>query len=360
MTTTAQEILRPPQADIMRIVFLYVAQGESTLVFIPWNGVHRTMLIDSNQGRKHGGINLVDLLCDLFEGQQSGSLSYFVNTHPHGDHAGGLDEIEDSLEIDNVWHSGHNPGKNHEEAYRAIERLRQKVTKKGGEDRILTGSRSIEKLGDAVYNVLSPAQYVQDDIAGEECEVRYRRIHEHCAVLRIGYGSPTPTYVLITGDSDKCAWSEHITEYHGAGDENRIQAQILSASHHGSRTFFKTCEEDPDPYTKHLELIAPAHLIISAPTQPESCHGHPHDDALELYKRYVAEEAILHTGDGRRSFICDIYPDGQYHINDDGGRLAEIYGFPPDDEGDGGAGPAKPRSVGGPYVISQVDRKPMG
>ena len=263
MTTTAQEILVPPQADIMRIVFLYVAQGESTLVFIPWNGVHRTMLIDSNQGRKHGGINLVDLLRDLFEGQQSGSLSYFVNTHPHGDHAGGLDEIEDSVEIDNVWHSGHNPGKDHEEAYRAIERLRQKVSKKGGEDRILTGSRSIEKLGDAVYNVLSPAQYVQDDIAGEECEVRYRRIHEHCAVLRIGYGSPTPTYVLITGDSDKCAWSEHITEYHGAGDENRIQAQILSASHHGSRTFFKTCEEDPDPYTKHLELIAPAHLIIS-------------------------------------------------------------------------------------------------
>src|SRR5207248_1256301 len=133
MTTVAQEILVPPQSDIMRVAFLYVAQGESTLLFIPWSGVYRTILIDSNPGRKHGGINLVELLGDLFEGQQNRSLSYFVNTHPHSDHAGGLDEIEDNIEIDNVWHSGHNPGKNHEEAYRAVERLRQKVSKKGGE-----------------------------------------------------------------------------------------------------------------------------------------------------------------------------------------------------------------------------------
>ena len=358
MTTTAQEILLPPQSDIMRVVFLYVAQGDATLFFSPSGGNHLTMLIDSNLGRKNGGINLVDLLKDLFEGQDDGGLDYFVNTHPHLDHAGGLDEIEDAIEINNVWHSGHDPGKNHCEAYDALQRLRKKVSDKGGEDRTLTGTRATEKLGDAVYNVLSPAQHVQDEIADEDAETRYRRIHEHCAVLRIGYGSPTPTFVLITGDSDKCAWKEHITEYHGAGDENRIKAKILSASHHGSRTFFKENEDDPEPYTRHMDLIEPEYLIISAPLQEESCHGHPHDDALELYKKYVNEDSIFHTGDGRRSFICDIYLDGSFLINDDGGELSEKYGFPPDDEDGGGNGNTSKST--GPYVISQVDRKSMG
>jgi competence protein ComEC len=254
------------------------------------------MLIDSNQGRKNGGINLVELLQDLFKDQDDGGLDYYVNTHPHLDHAGGLDEIQEAVEIRNVWHSGHDPGNNHCEAYDALQRLRKKVSDKGGEDRTLTGTRATESLGDAVYNVLSPAQHVQDEIADEDAETRYRRIHEHCVVLRIGYGSPTPKFVLITGDSDKCAWKEHITEYHGAGDENRIRSQVISASHHGSRTFFKDNEDDPEPYTRHMDLIEPEYLIISAPLQEESCHGHPHDDALELYKMYVSEEAIFHTG----------------------------------------------------------------
>lgn len=359
MTTTAQEILQPPQSEMMRVVFLYVAQGDATLFFIPSGGSHLTMLIDSNQGRKHGGINLVDLLKDLFEGQDDGGLDYFVNTHPHLDHAGGLDEIEEAIEIKNVWHSGHDPGKNHCEAYNALQRLRKKVSDKGGEDRTLTGTGETRKLGDAVYNELSPAQYVQDEIADEDAETRYRRIHEHCAVLRIGYGSPTPTFVLMTGDSDKCAWKEHITEYHGAGDENRIKSKVLSASHHGSRTFFKENEDDPEPYTRHMDLIEPEYLIISAPLQEESCHGHPHDDALELYKKYVSNEAIFHTGDGRRSFICDINSDGSFSIIDDGGTLAEKYGFQPDDE-DGGGGKENSSKSTGPYVISQVDRKSMG
>lgn len=358
MSTVAKNILLPPANNVMRVVFLYVAQGESTLLFIPTTTSHLTMLIDSNQGRKHGGINLVNMLQDLFEGQNGVGLTYFVNTHPHSDHAGGLDEIVDAIEIENVWHSGHNPGKDHEDAYQAVQRLRKKVQRRGGEDRTITGTRTAEKVGDASLNLLSPAQYVQDDIGGEDAESRYRRIHEHCAVLRIGYGSPDPTFVMITGDSDKCAWSEHITHYHGDSGENRLQSKILSAAHHGSRTFFKVDENDPDPFVRHIELIAPTHLIISAPLQDESSHGHPHDDALEIYKRYVTEDAILHTGVGRRSFICDIYADGQYIINDDGGELARVYGFGPEGNGEGGEGTSS-RSTG-PYVISQVDRRPMG
>ncbi|MDQ3801422.1 MAG: MBL fold metallo-hydrolase [Acidobacteriota bacterium] len=366
MGAPAQNILLPPQTNMMRVVFLYVGQGESTLLFIPNNGTHLKMLIDSNQGRNTGGIDLIKMLKDLCEGEEA-RLDYFVNTHPHSDHAGDLDAIQDEIEITNVWHSGHDPGPNHSEAYNALKKLRKKVSDNGGEDRALCGSRETQTLGEAVYNVLSPAQYVQDDISDETPEIRYRRIHEHCAVLRIGYGSPEPKFVLITGDSDKCAWKEHITEYHGAGDENRLKAEVLSASHHGSRTFFKTDENDPEPYTRHMDFISPQYLVISSPVQEESCHGHPHDDALELYKKYVAEENILHTGEGKTSYILDIYSDGQIFIDDDNGDLASTYGFTSDEanknnsgNSNNGGNNSRTSPNKSPYVITRVDERPMG
>lgn len=368
MSTTAQDILLPPQPDILRVVFLYVGQGESTLVFIPNYGSHLKMLIDSNQGRKTGGIDLIRMLKNLFDGEES-RLDYFVNTHPHSDHAGDLDEIQDEIEISNVWHSGHDPGPNHCDSYNALKRLRKKVADNGGEDRTLSGSRETQTIGEAVYNILSPAQHVQDEIGEEDPDVRYRRIHEHCAVLRIGHGSPESTFVLITGDSDKCAWKEHITEYHGAGDENRLKAEVLSASHHGSRTFFKSDENDPEPYTRHMDFIEPRYLVISSPVQEESCHGHPHDDALDLYKKYVADEDILHTGEGKTSYIVDIYPNGALFIDNDNGDLASTYGFSSDDaeeKGNGNSGGSSnggdnQRSSGsGPYIRTRIDKRPMG
>jgi beta-lactamase superfamily II metal-dependent hydrolase len=367
--TPAQDILLPPQTDILRIVFLYVGQGESILVFIPNQGKHLKMLIDSNQGRKTGGIDLIRMLKELCKGSEA-RLDYFVNTHPHSDHAGDLDAIQGEIEFSNVWHSGHDPGPNHCDAYNALQRLRKKVTDSGGEDCTLTGTRETKTIGEAVYNILSPAQHVQDEIGDEDAENRYRRIHEHCAVLRIGYGSPERKFVLITGDSDKCAWSEHITEYHGAGDENRLKAEILSASHHGSRTFFKTNEEDTEPYTRHMDFIKPQYLVISSPVQEESCHGHPHDDALELYKDYVAEENILHTGEGKTTFIVDIYSDGQIFIDDDNGDLASTYGFSSDEEkdkedddsggGNSNGGNDRRSSGSGPYIHTRIDERPMG
>jgi competence protein ComEC len=327
---------------------------------LPDGDGHFVMLIDSNLDEKRGGTNIVKMLKDLLSGGKFDGLDYYTNTHPHCDHAGAIDDISDAVTVRNVWHSGHNPGKEHGDAYAALKRLRDKVKKAGGEDRELNGTRDTASLGDVIYNVLAPAEHVVDDIAGEDCETRRRRIHEHCSVLRFGYGSPEKSYVLVTGDSDKCAWTEHITEYHGAGDENRIRAQVLSASHHCSRTFFKTCEDDPEPYERHLELIDPTYLIISAPLRDESPHGHPHEDALELYKKKVKEDDILHTGDGRKAWILDIQTDGSIAFKHDAGELAEAYpiGGDDDEEDDDGGGGGK---TTGPYVVTpRIDRRPMG
>ncbi len=355
----ASDILTPPSTDVMRFAFLYVGQGEATLVFIPNGGSHKTMLIDANQGRKTGGVDLVRMLEDLLADRDDDHLNYFVNTHPHMDHAGELDEISDAITIDNIWHSGHDPGNDHDDAYQAIQRLREKVQDAGGEDIELRGTNDTASISNAEYNVLSPADHVKEDIAGEDCDARYRRIHEHCAVIRFKYGSPESVNVMITGDSDKCAWSEHITEYHGAGNENRLRSHVLNASHHGSRTFFKTCEDDKEPYRRHMELIEPEYLIISSPLQEDSPHGHPHDDALEIYKEFMDEENILHTGDGKKTIFVDISLDGTYQVTDDSGELAEEYGFKDEDDNNGGDDDSSKNR--GPFIIApKIDQRPMG
>jgi hypothetical protein len=233
------------------------------------------------------------------------------------------------------------------------------VQKAGGEDIALLGTRETLSIGNAQYNVLSPAKHVADEIADEDDDTRYRRIHEHCAVIRFKYGSPETAHVMITGDSDKCAWSEHITDYHGAGDENRLSSDVLSASHHGSRTFFKTSEDDKEPYRRHMELIEPDYLIISAPPKGESPFDHPHDDALELYKEYVEEDNILHTGDGKKTVFVDIYSNGKFEVTDDSGELAEEYGFKGEDDDDGGDDDSSKSR--GPFIIApKIDQRPMG
>lgn len=330
-------ICKPTQEGIFRIIFLYVGQGESTLLFIPDGSDYKSMLIDSNTSDDKAAINIAELLERVLDEKK---LDYFINTHPHTDHTSGLKDISDSIEIGEVWHADHVPSKKHEDAYKELTSIMKKV----GTKRILNATQKINhignkdyKLGDVDYQILSPAEYVKDDIGECDPDERYNRIHEQCGVIKFMYGNPVCT-VLITGDSDKSAWKKHITNYH----KSNLKANILSASHHGSRTFFKDNEND-DPFTDHLKAIEPEYLIISAPPQKESKHKHPHDDAIDLYKKEI--EHILHLGDikgNKYSIIIDITKEGGYtcEFDNDGMKTAQTLS-----------------SAG---VITQLDDKPMG
>ena len=364
MSTKAETILGPLQSDELRAAFLYVGQGEATLLLIP-NGEagHTSMLIDCNRGESLGGIDLAALLKDLLPttgGADKPRLDYFVNTHPHKDHLGGLAQIREALDIRAVWHSGHRPGKDHDGPYNELKSLIKQLEKDGGEVVELTGSRSPTSIGDAEFYILAPAQHVTDDIEGDDGEARYQRIHEQCAVLRIGYGpADDRVRILISGDSDKVAWKEHLAYHHKDEADNRVQSDILSASHHGSRTFFKTSEADEEPYTDALEAIGPTYLIISAPDRRDSPHGHPHEDALDLYGKVITDKRnILLMGSRKLSFVADISADGQLDLRADGGELAEAYGLTNDKGGPGGGG--KKSAVVMPGISRVEHTHPMG
>ena len=112
-----------------------------------------------------GGIDLAGMLGDLLG--QGAILDVFINTHPHADHVRGVNAIHDKVSIGEVWHSGHVPGKAHEDAYKELKAVMKAV----GPAKVyeLRGTRSENTLdhaekpvehrvGDVNYNVLAPAQ----------------------------------------------------------------------------------------------------------------------------------------------------------------------------------------------------------
>lgn len=312
----AKELLWPSDSNILiRFVWLYVGQGSSTIILVRNGDTYESLLVDINIDSKNGGINVPTLIADLLG---EGNLDVFINTHPHDDHLKGIVELSDKVNIDAVWHSGHKPSKKHDDAYKNLMKVIDKVKNAGGNETILKGSKEKKLIGEANYYILAPAEYVADDIDDEAADVRYNRIHEQCAVLKFGIDQ---TWGLIPGDADRDAFEKHITIYH----KERLGAVVLTAPHHGSRTFFRYNRED-EPYLDALNEIEPDYVVVSAPKAEESEHDHPHDDAVKLYQDKVDALNVLHTGDKRYCYYCDIYEDGSYSgIYDDKGELAETY-----------------------------------
>ncbi len=351
MPNVAKEVIIPIETGLFRVIFLYVGQGDATLLVVPNGESYQYVLIDSNNDESSGGIDILCMLKDLFEGN-NGGLDLYINTHPHTDHLAKIKNIYEEIGINVLWHSGHKPGGDHKKLFENLE----KVIEKLGDESVykLLGSGDCNKidgeayiLGDIKYNVLAPAEYVSDDVEEEKPDVRYHRIHEQCGVIKFSYGE-AEKQILITGDADYTAWQEHITDYH----KERLPSTVLSASHHGSNSFFwKNSDTESDLYNDHIDAIDPTYIVISAPNKSESKHNHPDEEAMQLYKDHVGTDNVFHLGDKRECIFVDIDINGEIDVypNDD---LVAKYGF----DGNNGGNTKKIA----PAVITKIDKKPMG
>lgn len=347
MANIARDIIWPKDPSILvRVVFLHVGQGSSTIVLVADADSYEVLLVDINLDAGCEGLNVPRLMRDLVGDD---GIDVFINSHPHDDHLRGITELSEAIKIGAVWHSGHIPGKDNEAAYKALLEVIDKVKRSGGTEEELSGSRKPRAVGEAECHILAPAQHVKDSIEDETSEERRRRIHEQCVVLKFGFGD---TWVMLPGDADRDAWEKWITRYH----EERLGAAVFAASHHGSRTFFLYEEED-EPYLDALEGIDPDYVVISAPKRRESKHGHPHEIATKHYADHVGEANVLHTGALRHCFICDIFRDGEYQVYSDKGELVEAYPLESDDPNGG----RDRKALAAPsIVVSRVDHRPMG
>jgi competence protein ComEC len=321
----------------LKIYFLNVGQGDSTYIeFTDSKQKVWRILIDCNEAK--GGINVLSFLSDQMpgdEGEKELHLDYLIVTHPHSDHIRGIAQIGNDYTIGELWDSGHEPEKETAEGdlYKKYQAVKEKHEDVLMVDEDHKTSRTPLDIcgGELQAHIFRPSQFI-------DAETR-DAIHAECFCIKLTFNDLS---VLFAGDSNKEAW-EFITTYKPFTDEI-LKADVLHASHHGSRTFFKTSDTDEEPLEDGIRRVAPEYLVISVPK--ESPHGHPHDDAMEIYEKYVEKDNIFYTYNN--SVILEADENGLLSIDYEDGSLQEKYEIGgdgddgpdsgPDDKGKGGGG----------------------
>ena len=221
-------------SDTLRITFLAVGQGDSAIVQLP--GGH-ALLIDAGGDLRWptrvdpGARDVLPALAELGISR----LDLVVLTHPHPDHAGGLFTVLDRIPVGELWMTPE-------------------------QDPIATAVR--ERAHARGIAVREPHQAL---LAGVRIEVPShfepgRSLNDNSIVLRLVHGEVA---VLFAGDVEALAESDL------AQGNAPLQAALLKAPHHGSRT---------SSTEAFLRRVAPRFTVFS--TGAGNSFGFPHADVV--------------------------------------------------------------------------------
>ena len=220
----------------LQVYFIDVGQADSILIA---NQEHY-MLIDA--GNNEDGPKLVNFLKNDLGIKK---FDYVVGTHPHEDHIGGLDDIINNFDIDNVYMPD-----------------------------VITTTKTFEDVLDAIDNknlgITTPKIGDTFKLGEADLEVMYTGtddsdLNNTSIVLKMIFGDYS---YLFTGDAtDKV---EKILL-----DKN-IDVDVLKVGHHGSA--YSSTKE-------FLDKVTPKYAIISV--AKENSYGHPSSDTLKRINEYT-------------------------------------------------------------------------
>jgi len=213
----------------LQIHFIDVGQGDAILIDLGTTEV----LIDA--GEKSPGVT--DYIDDYIDGH----LEAVVATHPHADHIGGLIEVLDEFDVDEVWISGYtSTSKTYTDFIHA-------ANSEAGE--VLIAERGdVITAGTLTLSILHPIEPLFDDA------------NNNSIVLLLHYGAID---FIFTGDAEVEAEGNMIS----AGVLSDID--ILKVGHHCSRTASSAA---------FLSIIKPEVAIYTAAVG--NTYGHPHAESL--------------------------------------------------------------------------------
>src|SRR5918999_2671928 len=239
--------------------FIDVGQGDSILVILPNTKI---LLIDGGERQSSGKV-----LSTL----QEYGLSYIdvvVATHPHADHIGGLIDVINTVNVGQVLDSGQ-----------------------------MHTTQTFEDLLDSIYNKQIPLRSVSE---GE--------FNDNSVVLKLTYGNFS---ALLTGDMEER--NEARLVFNNA---TILDADVLKAGHHGSRTSSSTA---------FLNAVTPEAVIISLAAGNN--YGHPHQEALDRISASGAQYLLRTDIDGTITVTSDGSSDTYSILTEKCGKTVDIFEF---------------------------------
>lgn len=239
----------------LKIVFIDVGQGDSTLIVLP-NG--RTMLTDG------GERNQSQTILDTLEEHGISQLDVMVATHPHADHIGGLIGVINEIPVGTVYDSGQvHTTRTFEDFLNAID-LHQisLATLRDGDTINLDASVSLE--------VLNPP------VSLPEGAHNAQEFNNNSVVIKLTYGEFT---AIFPGDIEQ--------EAESVLAEGDIDVDVMLASHHGS---------GGSSMLPYLNAATPEVVVVYAGAG--NPYGHPHQDALDRIESSGVEHIFRTDIDG--------------------------------------------------------------
>ncbi len=231
-------------ADHLRVTFLDVGQGESSVVELPDKKV---MLIDGGMHKPDMGRRVI---APHLWSKGIKKIDYMVISHPHPDHYGGLFYIIDNFKVGEIWFNG------------MVTAEAKDLFRKINEDKIpykILGRGDILETDKYKIYLLHPYKgFYANSPRGD-----FSDQNSDSLVLRIESDNRS---ILFTGDIEQEAEEDLIH----LGD--RLKSDIIKVPHHGGRTSSSAL---------FIQTVNPEAAIISVGRN--NPYKHPHQESLERY-----------------------------------------------------------------------------
>lgn len=241
-------------------------------------------------------------------------IDIFVNSHRDKDHIRGLKKVNEKFKIKSIWDSGQTGASTDNADYNYYMYLRRELRKENENNLFVPTPSNIEvcTIDDAkIYCLAAEEDFKENHINEVRREAKIQ--HTNSMVLLITYAGRK---MLLTGDSNWKSWKEKIVPNFSKYSINYENAEILVASHHGSRSFFtdeanEHIDEKTNPDTTYLDsikLINPTITLISCGNFKE--YNHPNQEAVKLYETYTRNKQVYTTR--KLGTICGIINSNGY------------------------------------------------